>query len=385
MKKSTILILLSFIALFVTAQIDPVNSPYYQSGTYTVESDSTEGMSPADVLIFRPDNADNGPYPTILFQLGANSIGTSIINRHSYDLYWEHVASYGFTVIIIDNSEGGPNATIFTDIHDWIKSNVETTGHWMESYVDLNKFYVSGHSNGGMNATDIIIDRPTEINGIAYMASYPNPGMLGFSAQNVTAYTGNVLLMCGDEDDTSAPLVGSTNDVARTAYDEKFGSEESKTWVLLTGVGHGGFGDYDNPEQPVGTAGREPVTASVRHYLLSWLLSQAYNNQTAYDNLTNTANQPNTTGEFETTTSTPTFVSALDNKTNVSLYPNPASECLTLSANKISKIEVFDMLGNKIYENLPNSKTFKINVKTWKKGMYMIRINNQITKQFIIN
>jgi hypothetical protein len=124
-------------------------------------------------------------------------------------------------------------------------------------------------------------------------------------AQDVSAYPGNVLFLCGGEDDTSVPTLGTTNDLAREAHDERFGAEESKTWVLLNGVGHGGFGDYDNPDQPVGSLGREGVTSSVRHFLLAWLLAQAYGDAAAYENLTDPALQPDATGEFLTTMTAP--------------------------------------------------------------------------------
>ena len=173
--------------------------------------------TPNDLLVLRPSSSACGPFPTVLFQPGANGTGTSYINKHSYDIYWQHLASYGFVVIIINNTAGGPNSTLFTQTHDYIKTKVNNSSHWMHSYVDLNKFIVAGHSNGGMNATDIIINRPSEIKAIIYMASYPNPGILGLGAQNVTNYNGKVMWMCGNEDDTSAPLVGATNDIASNA------------------------------------------------------------------------------------------------------------------------------------------------------------------------
>ncbi len=108
-------------------------------------------------------------------------------------------------------------------------------------------------------------------------------------------------MLCGDEDDTSVPLMGSTNELAQFAYNDSFGSEESKTFVMLNGIGHGGFGDYGNPEQPVGTLGREPVTASIRHYLLAWLLARAYGDGDAFDNLSLDSQQPSSTGTFITT------------------------------------------------------------------------------------
>lgn len=300
MKRTLLLSIIALFMLTLNAQIDPLNSPYYGDGSYSVESMEIMDISP-DLLVWKPTNSNDGPYPTILFQPGANAAGADAIDKHSYDLYFEHLASYGYVIIIINNTAGGPNASLFTNTHDWIKSEIAGGSSWMNDYVDLNRFIAAGHSNGGMNATDLIIDRPEEVHGIIYMASYPNPGMMGFGAQNVTNYPGKVMLLCGDEDDTSVPLAGSTNDVARTAYNDRFTSVDCKTWGLFNGIGHGGFGDYDNPDQPVGSIGREPTTASIRHMLVAFLNSQFKDDAIAGAALTSEPLRPNTLGEFENT------------------------------------------------------------------------------------
>lgn len=237
-----------------------------------------------------------------MFQLGANGFGSSAIDKHSYDIYLEHLASYGFVVLIINNTSGGPAGSLFEDMHTWVKNQVNGGESWMSTFIDLNRFIVAGHSNGGMNASDVIIDRPNEIHAIVYMASHPNPGdFWGFGSQNVSNYNGKVLLMCGSEDNTSLPLIGTTNNIARTAYNNRFTSASCKTWAYFNGVGHGGFGDYDNSSQPVGSLGREPVTASIRHILVSFLMSQFHLNYQAYNNLNDALLRPNSLGEFDNT------------------------------------------------------------------------------------
>ncbi len=69
--------------------VDPVDSPYHDAGPYAVEELSTTGMSPTDVLLFRPTDTTSAPYPTVLFQVGANAVGTTYIDIHSKDLFWE--------------------------------------------------------------------------------------------------------------------------------------------------------------------------------------------------------------------------------------------------------------------------------------------------------
>ncbi|MBI5540986.1 MAG: T9SS type A sorting domain-containing protein [Bacteroidia bacterium] len=393
--KKTALIILSFIFLSnIYSQIDPLLSPYYQNGTYSVVMDSVMNSQPTDMLIFKPSTNIGGPFPTILFQPGANGAGSSYINKHSYDLYWSHLASYGYVIFVINNTSGGPNSTLFTTAHNWIKTNVNNSLSWMHNYVDLGRFVVAGHSNGGMNATDIIINRPSEIKAIIYMASYPNPGMFGFGAQNVTTYDGKVLLLNGSEDDTSVPLVGTTNSVSATAYQSKFNAVECKTRVLFNGVGHGGFGNYNNPDQPVGTIGREKATASIRHYIVSFLNSQFKYNQISYLNLSNIAVRPNSVGEFENTCSSVTNENELlfSNVNDFNLFPIPAKNNLNVSFNdnKTGSIFIYNCIGELLITNDVFDKTeITINLNNFTKGMYLINFKGNkgenITRKFVVS
>lgn len=393
MKKTVLLIFSVIILGNAFSQIDPLNSPYYQNGTYNVVMDSVMNSQPTDMLIFRPSTNTGGPYPTLLFQPGANGTGTSYINKHSYDLYWSHLASYGYVIFIINNTSGGPNGTLFTTAHDWIKTNTNNTSSWMNSYVDLGRFIVAGHSNGGMNATDIIINRPAEIKGIIYMASYPNPGMLGFGAQNVSNYNGKVLILNGDEDETSAPLVGTTNAVALTAYQTRFSAVSCKSRVLFTGIGHGGFGDYNNPSQPVGTIGRNKTTASIRHYIVSFLNSQFKYNQTSFNNLNSITLRPNSVSEFENTCSTVTNEDEieLNNSNELTVFPIPAKNNITVNFNNIQtgNILIYNNIGNLMYKNNVNSVSeANINTESFTSGIYIICFEGEdgtkLTQKFII-
>ena len=139
------------IALFSTininAQINPTASPYANDGSYTVMSDSNLTDLSSPLLFFYPQTA--GTYPVFMFQLGANGFGSSVINRHTYDLFMQNLASYGFVVIVIDDSQAGfPNGESYIETHDWFKNKVIDTVHWLNSYADTTKVVIGGHSNG---------------------------------------------------------------------------------------------------------------------------------------------------------------------------------------------------------------------------------------------
>jgi hypothetical protein len=70
---------------------------------------------------------------------------------------------------------------------------------------------------------------------------------------------------------------------------------------------------------------------------------------------------------------------------SISLYPNPAKEVLNISSsNKITNIEVYDLLGKKVASN--NNATV-VNVATLGKGAYIVKVVQEngsvIAKQFI--
>ena len=389
MKKIyTLFVSLCLLTLALNAQVAPQNSPYANNNPVGLtKMDSVMGATPANLLVFRPALSLGGPFPTILFQPGANAAPDTAINWHSYDLYAEHLASYGYVVLIINNTTGGPNATLFTQTHDWIKDSVANASHWMHNYIDTNRFVVAGHSNGGMNATDIIIDRPAEIKAIMYLASYPNPGIAGFGAQDVSTYPGKVLFLNGTEDSTSATLVGATNDVSRSSFDGSFTAASCKVRVLFSGMGHGAFGDYVNPAQPVGTIGRADATASVRHYLVSFLKTVIETNGTADQNL-NAANKRLTSVlEFESTCgiggSTVGIEYVFGSSAVVGIYPNPANNQLNVNLNVPSsgdvRFQIINITGQVVYssqstlvENQDNINT--IDIQNLNNGIYILNI-----------
>ena len=370
-----------FFAISVSAlsQIDPLLSPYFTFGSYEVESFDDNTVSP-DVKIWRPLSTAGAPYPTILFQPGANGFFQNYIDKHSYDIYLEHIASYGYVVVIINNTSGGPNANLFKNVHNWIKGNVNSESHWMKTYVDLNRFIVGGHSNGSMNATDIIIDRPSEIQAIFYWGGYPNPGdILGMGSQNVSNYTGKVLIMCGSEDNTSMVLLGSTNNIAWKAYDERFTSVNCKTWTMLAGVGHGGFGDYNNPNQAVGSIGRDSVTATVRHIFVSFMNSQFYGDNIAFDNLNSVLLRPSTVSEYENTCTATGSTTELDNNivNRTNIYPNPANSLLNIKTDEMQKYTIYTITGSAILSgSLNNQDSNIINIENLSSGLYIIKLSN---------
>lgn len=370
------LLLFIFVVLSVVhlqAQIDPVDSPFYNDGDYTIVADSNLTDVSKPLLFYYPETA--GSYPIFIFQLGANGFGSSAINRHTYDLYLKHLASYGFVVIVIDDSQAGfPNGASMTATHDWVKTKIDDPTHWLSTYGAQSPIILGGHSNGGVNACALLVERPTEIDGIVFMDSYPSTGVVGFGAHDVSGYTGKEMSMAAGENDP---------DPNKEGY-ESFTSASCKTYVRIEGLDHGGFGDYVNPDQPVGSIGRTNATASVRHFLVSWMLSEFGNSYDGSLNLSDVTLHPNTVEEFENDCMS-SLSASLENevKEEVVIYPNPVNTILSIDTQEsFNKINIYNTLGRLVISKEVNESVESINVEALNAGTYILELSNN-TKQII--
>lgn len=71
------------------------------------------------------------------------------------------------------------------------------------------------------------------------------------------------------------------------------------------------------------------------------------------------------------------------------ISPNPARDKFQIKLPKLLgdlKLEVFDVLGKRVYTGVLTKLESSINVSNWKSGVYMVRLSNQNfskTKRFI--
>jgi hypothetical protein len=364
------------LSIQVFAQFAPQDSPFYLNGAHSVVSETLTDASP-ELLIFRPSSNANAPYPVFLFQPGANEPFQNNISVSSYNLYMEHLASYGYVVVVIDNTSGGPNNNLFSGVLTRLETLKANTGHWMHEYADMDNLVVGGHSNGGLNATQLILQQPQKVKGITYFASYPNPSdPFGFAGDDVSNYTGNVLLLLGDEDETTVPFSGSTNDVAIDAYDN-FEVANCKTLILFEGVGHAGFGDYTHGSHTVGSLGRENVTALIRHFFVSFMdrttkgnsISDAYFVQ----------NHPNHVEVFQTTCVQLPTASLNPEVMSMNLFPNPTNDKLNIEfMNPVSGIiHIRDLSGRIVHSiSVSNSNYISMYLNNLESGKYFLEFSD---------
>ena len=73
---------------------------------------------------------------------------------------------------------------------------------------------------------------------------------------------------------------------------------------------------------------------------------------------------------YKNTTGTDSFINQ-----EISVYPNPSSDFLKISAFKnIDEINIYDIMGKQVYSNKTNTKTLDLNIKKKKNGYYSIKI-----------
>ncbi|MFT5078864.1 MAG: choice-of-anchor B domain-containing protein [Planctomycetota bacterium] len=70
----------------------------------------------------------------------------------------------------------------------------------------------------------------------------------------------------------------------------------------------------------------------------------------------------------------------------VSIFPNPANETVTInSPNKdVNSLALFDITGKLLYSNPTVSASTTIDVSSFSKGVYVLRINDAVTKKIIV-
>lgn len=250
---------------------------YFNDGEYPVVSEKDETSFNYSILFHRPEN--EGKYPVFMFNPGANGFGSDAIKVDTYDLFLKHLASYGFVVIVVDATEAGmPDGRKMKEVYGWYKNKLSDDSHWLSKYADENKLIVGGHSNGGTNASALLVDNIDDIDGIVFLDSFPSPGVLGLGAHNVSGFEGKVLSIVGGENDRASQY--------KEGF-EKFENAECKTFINVEGMGHAAFGDYEHSTQKVGEIGREKATIILRHFLLSWFLSEFHYDDEAAKNLDN--------------------------------------------------------------------------------------------------
>jgi hypothetical protein len=71
---------------------------------------------------------------------------------------------------------------------------------------------------------------------------------------------------------------------------------------------------------------------------------------------------------------------------NILIYPNPSKNAITVSliGETIQRLEITDLLGKSIYTSeTVDAKTVKVDITSFPRGVYFVRINGAFSKKII--
>ena len=132
--------------------------------------------------------------------------------------------------------------------------------------------------------------------------------------------------------------------------------------------------------QPIGPIGRVDATATIRHFLVSWMLSEFNGDTQASNQLMTISLHPNTIQNFVNDCgSLPTGINTETSSTTASIFPNPATNNITITTElAASEISITNTTGQNVYQKTINKSSLKIDVQNFPKGIYFVNVNNHI-------
>ena len=77
------------------------------------------------------------------------------------------------------------------------------------------------------------------------------------------------------------------------------------------------------------------------------------------------------------------------NNSNVSIFPNPANDLVTFTAESstIAEVQIFDLTGKMIYSNFSSSSRLEVNTSNYASGTYIVKViteNESATRRLIV-
>ncbi len=69
------------------------------------------------------------------------------------------------------------------------------------------------------------------------------------------------------------------------------------------------------------------------------------------------------------------LLSVSELSTETKIYPNPTTGNFTVEGLNVAKVEVYNLVGQKVYE--AQGKSISIDANNWNKGIYMVNVTDE--------
>ena len=274
--------------------------------------------------------------------ISSNADGVFFNNSNTNSLNWNYGFSYfGYTYSVND-------------------------GNWVgvtDKYLGV-KFDISGETHYGWVRLDVNEDSSFIVKDFAYEAT-PNTGILAGDQ--------------GEDISCAAPTALTVDNVTENTVTFSWTASPDETdgydWALFA---EGANIDTDTPIA-TGSVGTGMLNATV----------EGLDPETTYDIYVQTMCTSETSSDWEgpqTFTTDNLSTRNFESLDDLSLYPNPVSSILTIeSKNSITAIEIYNLLGQKVYQVQVNKINPELDMSLLEKGTYFIKVyKNKICKNFKI-
>ena len=79
-----------------------------------------------------------------------------------------------------------------------------------------------------------------------------------------------------------------------------------------------------------------------------------------------------------------TGINEVDYQNGFKVFPNPSNDVLNIqSGSVINKIDIENLVGQRIYSSLYNEKNVILDISNFASGVYFIRINNNFVRKIV--
>ena len=282
---------------------------------------------------------------------------------------------------------------------------------WFNSFTDSQSFTLKNETNSDVVISDILYDQDYHLMGDEGNPAIPFTLQVGQSVtfnvvfdalfppgKDDTYFIGEIKLMTtvGERKvkammrktiwDSGLVLVGSPNVYIEDAngaqavlQNRNFGTHETIKIISIEEDGDTSIlGIEPQHELPYDLSSNEYFTINIYGAIVS---------DKGYENTTVTVQS--TDGELQFYVSVnEDLLSISEIKDEISIYPNPANGIFTVESGNMSRVTVYNLVGQMVYDTTTDGQRVNIDANSWNSGIYMVTITDRqgasVTRKIVV-